>query len=46
MLKKHQIIIIVIILFALLLIAIVTWLFDIRIHRIEEKTKPAVASVL
>jgi hypothetical protein len=29
----------------LVLIAIVTWLFDIRIHRIEEKKKSAVVSV-
>ena len=45
MLKRHQIIIIIIILLAVLLIAIVTWLFDLRIHRIDEK-KPAVVSVL
>jgi len=44
MLKRHQIIIIIIILLAVLLIAIVTWLFDLRIHRIDEK-KPAVVSV-
>jgi len=41
MLKKNLSIIIIIILLGLLLMAIVTWLFDKRIRRIEEK-KPAV----
>jgi len=37
MLKKNLSIIIIIILLGLLLMAIVTWLFDKRIRRIEEK---------
>ena len=44
MLKKNLSIIIIIILLGLLLMAIVTWLFDKRIRRIEEK-KPAVVSL-
>jgi len=43
MLKKNLSIIVIIILLGLLLMAIVTWLFDKRIRRIEEK-KPAVVS--
>ena len=45
MLKKNLSIIIIIILLGLLLMAIVTWLFDKRIRRIEEK-KPAVVSLV
>jgi len=45
MLKKDLSIIIIIILLGLLLMAIVTWLFDKRIRRLEEK-KPAVVSLV
>lgn len=45
MLKRNQSIIIIIILLGLLLMAIVTWLFDKRIRRIEEK-KSSVVSVV
>ena len=45
MLKRNQSIIIIIILLGLLLMAIVTWLFDKRIRRIEEK-KPAIVSLV
>jgi len=41
--ERNLYIIVVIILLGLLLMAVVTWLFDKRIRRIEEK-KPAVVS--